>query len=100
MTGVGLLCYEVLRVSYDHRNIVTQVRFIRRLNLLSQVHVSSFIILYGLRNLKGKKLCYLCKRERFHRNRQHILKVRTNLYANNELATIIYNRFLTGVNLV
>ena len=86
MTGVGLLCYEVLRVSYDHRNIVTQVRFIRRLNLLSQV--------------KGKKLCYLCRGDRFHRNRRHILKVRTNLYANNELATIIYNRFLTGVNFV
>ena len=44
MTGVGLLCYEVLRVSYDHRNIVTQVRFIRRLILLSQVHVSSFVV--------------------------------------------------------
>ena len=44
MTGVGLLCYEVRRVSKDLRNIVTQVRFMARAYLLSQVHVSSFVV--------------------------------------------------------
>ena len=50
MTGVGLLCYEVLRVSKYLDNISNASAFLRRLILLSQVHVSSFVVLYGSHN--------------------------------------------------
>ena len=52
MTGVGLLYYEVWRVATTYCDIVMQVRFAARTYLLSQVHVSSFVVLYGSRNLK------------------------------------------------
>ena len=45
MTGVGLLCYEVGRVATTYYNVVMQVRFAARAYLLSQVHVSSFVVL-------------------------------------------------------
>ncbi len=44
MTGVGLLCYEVGRVSQDLLWRSNASAFLRRLILLSQVHVSSFVI--------------------------------------------------------
>ncbi len=44
MTGVGLLCYEVRRVSYDLRNVSNASAFYTRAYLLSQVHVSSFVV--------------------------------------------------------
>ena len=44
MTGVGLLCYEVRRVSYDLRNVSNASACYTRAYLLSQVHVSSFVV--------------------------------------------------------
>ena len=97
MTGVDFLALLALRVSHDLLCIVMQalyadfiVRFTFRL-----------LFLYAGRITKTEKLCYLCKEERFHRNRRHILKVRTNLYASGKLPTIIfYNRFRIGIDFV
>lgn len=50
--------------------------------------IPAFVFSVG-RITKNKKLCYLCKRKRFHRNRYIFYKVRTNLYTTHKLATII-----------
>ena len=88
MTGVGLLCYEVWRVSHDLRNIVAQAHLC---GLLVRFTFRLLSFYTGRITKKERKLCYLCRKERFHRNRIHILKVRTNLYTNGKLAMVVYN---------
>ena len=73
MTGVGLLCYEVWMVSHDLRNIVTQVRFGADLSSKSGSRFVFYVVIAG-RITKTEKLCYLCTKERFHRNRNILSK--------------------------
>ena len=80
-------------------DIVTQARFMRGLILLSQVHVSSFVILCGSHNLKTKSYAIFAK-EDGSVTVQYILKVRTNLYAYDKLATIILMIGFLGINFV